>query len=79
MPPGTAETKHYHQRSRQFFFILSGEATMEIGSKQVILHAGDGIEIPPLVAHQLRNDSTTDLHFMVTSMPKSHGDRVVVE
>ncbi|WP_080055914.1 cupin domain-containing protein [Spirosoma aerolatum] len=78
MPPGTAEVKHFHQRSRQFFFVLAGEATMEIGAEQIVLKAGDGVEIPPLVAHQLRNDSTTDLHFTVTSVPKSHGDRVVI-
>ncbi|GAB4033589.1 cupin domain-containing protein [Spirosoma gilvum] len=80
MPPGTSEVKHYHQQARQFFFVLSGEATMEIGTEPYVLKAGDGVEIPPLLAHQMRNDSTTtDLYFTVTSMPKSHGDRVVVD
>jgi mannose-6-phosphate isomerase-like protein (cupin superfamily) len=26
MPPGTAGQRHRHQRSRQFFFVLEGEA-----------------------------------------------------
>ncbi|GAB3711749.1 cupin domain-containing protein [Spirosoma flavus] len=78
MPPGTAEVKHYHQQSRQFFFILAGEATMEIGKELHVLRVHEGVEIPPMVAHQMRNESANDLWFTVTSMPKSHGDRVSV-
>ncbi|GAB4013667.1 cupin domain-containing protein [Spirosoma migulaei] len=79
MPPGTAEVKHYHERSHQFFFVLSGEATLEIGEKTSRLKANEGIEIPPFIAHQMRNDSPNDVIFTVTSTPKSHGDRVIVE
>ncbi|MVM34061.1 cupin domain-containing protein [Spirosoma sp. HMF4905] len=78
MPPGTVEVKHYHQKSHQFFFVLAGEATMEIGQETIHLKANEGIEIPPLVPHQMRNDSSNDVVFTVTSMPKSHGDRIVV-
>ncbi|WP_338868240.1 cupin domain-containing protein [Spirosoma sp. SC4-14] len=78
MLPGTSEIKHYHQQARQFFFVLSGEATMEIGNEKVVLKTHEGIEIPPRVAHQMRNDSAADVLFIVTSTPKSHGDRIVV-
>ncbi|UFH52871.1 cupin domain-containing protein [Spirosoma sp. KNUC1025] len=78
MPSGTAEVKHYHHHARQFFFVLSGEASMEIDGKTVILKPNQGVEIPPLVAHQMRNDSDGELVFTVTSTPKSHGDRIVV-
>ena len=79
MPPGTSEVKHYHQKARQFFYILAGEATMEIDRETFQLKANEGVEIPPFVAHQMRNDSSNDLIFTVTSVPKSHGDRVVVD
>lgn len=79
MPPGTAEVKHYHEKSHQFFFVLSGEATLEIGEKTSRLKAHEGIEIPPFVPHQIRNDTLDDVIFTVTSMPKSHGDRVIIE
>ena len=79
MPPGTAEVKHYHQKSRQFFFILSGVASIEIQDKKYSLHPSDGIEIPPLIPHKMINDSTEELNFIVVSQPKSHGDRIVVE
>lgn len=79
MPPGTAEVNHYHQQARQFFFVLAGQATLVFPHQTVILNAHEGIDVPPGVAHQLRNDSPDDLIFTVTSMPNSHGDRVVVD
>ena len=30
VPPGCSEVQHYHERSEQFFFILSGIATLNI-------------------------------------------------
>jgi mannose-6-phosphate isomerase-like protein (cupin superfamily) len=36
MPPGACEVRHYHNRSRQFFFVLSGTATLEINGEQDI-------------------------------------------
>ena len=79
MPPGTSEVKHYHERSRQFFFILSGKASMEVQGKKYILLPADGIEIPPLTPHRITNDSSDELNFIVVSQPKSHGDRITIE
>lgn len=33
MPANTSEVKHYHQTAWQFFFVLSGTATKEIGDR----------------------------------------------
>ena len=79
VPPGAFETKHLHQKARQFFYILSGEATIVLADRKVRLLAGHGFEIPPGVAHQFRNDSEGDVDFLVVSSPKSHGDRENVE
>jgi mannose-6-phosphate isomerase-like protein (cupin superfamily) len=79
MPPGTSEVKHYHEKSRQFFYILSGVASIEIQDKTYILHPLDGIEIPPLIPHQMQNNSSGELSFIVVSQPKSHGDRIAIK
>lgn len=76
VPPGRSEVRHYHNLSRQFFYILEGTGTMTIGEETVSLHKGEGIEIPPQVPHQFRNESEEDVVFLVVSTPKSHGDRV---
>jgi mannose-6-phosphate isomerase-like protein (cupin superfamily) len=77
MPPGTSEVRHYHQRAQQFFFILSGAASMEIEGETIRLSAGEGVHILPGRRHQIRNDSGDPVRFIVVSQPHSHGDRVV--
>jgi mannose-6-phosphate isomerase-like protein (cupin superfamily) len=37
MLPNTREIRHYHQKLRQFFFVLSSTATIEIDGQRVIL------------------------------------------
>jgi mannose-6-phosphate isomerase-like protein (cupin superfamily) len=77
MPPGTAEARHYHAAARQFFFVLSGTATMELEGNLLTLHPQQGIEVPPGMPHQMRNDSDADVEFLVVSQPPSHGDRII--
>lgn len=76
MPANTAEVCHYHLQAQQFFFVLSGTATMEIDGKRIILQANEGIEVPALQSHQMRNDSHEDVEFLVISQPNSRGDRI---
>ena len=78
VPPGENEQRHFHVHSRQFFYILTGEAVIEVDGEKQILQAQQGIEIPPGVVHQFSNESNFDVTFLVISMPKSHGDRVSV-
>jgi mannose-6-phosphate isomerase-like protein (cupin superfamily) len=75
MPAGTAEVRHFHHRAQQFFYILAGQAVMELDGRPMALTAGEGIWIPAGTAHQMRNDSGDEVHFLVVSHPPSHGDR----
>ena len=79
VPAGESEARHFHNISRQFFYILSGTATMQVGNDALVLNQGEGVEIPPGVEHQFQNKSDEDVSFLVVSFPKSHGDRVNVE
>ena len=76
MPPNTAEQRHYHQHSHQFFYVLDGELTMELEGEHIILRASEGLEISPGQSHQALNQSQADTRFLVTSQPPSHGDRI---
>jgi mannose-6-phosphate isomerase-like protein (cupin superfamily) len=78
MPPGASEVPHYHQRARQFFFVLEGELTIEIGSEKFTLRSEEGIEVAPTLSHQVFNRSSQDVRFLVISQPASHGDRQVI-
>ncbi len=78
MPPHMAEDMHYHCKSRQFFYILSGQAQMRFKDRAETLNVGEGIEIDPGEAHQMCNASDNETEFLVISMPKAHGDRVTL-
>ena len=76
MPAGTAEKKHRHAKSRQFFYVLSGIAIMVYDGVTTTLNPRDGLEIAPGVAHQISNRENIPLEIIVTSQPPSHEDRV---
>jgi len=75
MPPKTQEIRHYHAQSRQFFFVLSGTLRMELEGEVHSLSAHEGLEIPPQAKHQARNESDSDVEFLVISHPTTRGDR----
>lgn len=76
VPPGCSEQRHWHRHAEQFFFVLAGQATLEVAGVVHLLVAHQGIQVPAGVSHQLFNISGADLVFTVTSTPPSHGDRV---
>ena len=76
VPAGGAETMHYHETARQFFYILDGEGAMTVEDRVVSLKKGKGMEIAPRVRHQFKNLSDTDVHFLVISIPSTRGDRI---
>lgn len=78
MPPGASEVRHFHRTARQFFFILSGKANMDIDGRVETLAAHQGIEIAPGVPHLIRNDFAQDVEFLVISQPPTSNDRVVM-
>lgn len=75
MPPGAKEQRHFHVWSRQFFYVIAGELTMELAGRAHSLTAGYGLEIAPGEPHQALNHSAQDVRFLVISQPPSHGDR----
>lgn len=76
MLPNTAEKPHYHARAEQFFYVLSGVATMELDGEMFAIHPQQGIHVRAGVPHRISNRHRYELVFTVTSTPPSHDDRV---
>ncbi|MCC5604846.1 cupin domain-containing protein [Nostoc favosum] len=65
MPAGSFEVRTLspamsttgYSASHQFFFILSGKATLEINGSRQVLSQHEGVEVPPNVPHQMLNES----------------------
>ncbi|MBI4326021.1 MAG: cupin domain-containing protein [Chloroflexi bacterium] len=77
MPPQASEVAHYHSRSRQFFYVLSGTLSILVEGKLHVLGPEHGLEIAPKAVHRVFNDMDSDVRFIVISTPPSHGDRIV--
>ncbi|MBI4913047.1 MAG: cupin domain-containing protein [Acidobacteria bacterium] len=75
VPPGAGERRHFHGSARQFFYVLSGRAVMEVEGQEHLLQMGDCIHVPPGANHQFRNPFGEPVDFLVVSQPSSHGDR----
>lgn len=76
MQPGTCETLHFHQRSQQFFYVLAGEASMEIADDTLQLRKSEGVLVEAGARHRICNHGTEPLRFVVTSQPAVGHDRV---
>lgn len=75
MPPDTREVRHFHSKSRQFFYVLSGQLQIELEGANYLISTAEGIEVPPLARHQVMNVSDRDARFLVCSSPTTRGDR----
>jgi mannose-6-phosphate isomerase-like protein (cupin superfamily) len=79
MLPGTSEKKHFHVISRQFFFVLEGNASIETEEEIINLQKHEGIEIPPGTRHRFFNSSLKPVEFLVISVPSTLNDRTDVD
>ncbi len=79
MPPGTNEVLHFHHKADQFFYVLSGEAQMELEGQAITIKARSGIFIAHGTRHRIRNVSGEDVQLLVISQPTTIGDREELE
>ena len=78
MPPGTAEQRHVHSHTMQFFYVLAGELIIELDGEEHRLSRCTGLTVSAQSPHQVFNRGSVDARFLVISQPPSHGDRVAV-
>jgi mannose-6-phosphate isomerase-like protein (cupin superfamily) len=70
IPEGGGSELHFHEKSRQFFFILEGEADVKVEDCCYKLKKHEGIEVLPGKKHQISNRGTQKLLFLLISSPK---------
>ncbi|MBX9977532.1 MAG: cupin domain-containing protein, partial [Alphaproteobacteria bacterium] len=79
IPPGASETKHYHDKTEQVFYVLKGRLTIEINEINHMLEENECITVMPCTPHKVFNQSNAAVHFLVISCPNSHEDRINVD
>ena len=79
MPPGTSELLHVHAGVTQLYFVLDGEAAVDLDHRSEKLRPGEALIIAPSVPHRIRNPSQRPLEFLVISSSRPRLDRENLE
>ncbi|MFC3799646.1 cupin domain-containing protein [Cohnella sp. GCM10012308] len=69
LPPGSAIGLHQHRGNEEFYLILKGSGSMQIGDSRFAVKAGDLILNPDGSTHGLRNCGSDDIHLFVVQVP----------
>ena len=65
MPSNTAEKRHYHHHTEQFFYCLEGELWIEVSGNSHHLKANDGLADPSGIPDQVTNKFHADTQVLV--------------
>lgn len=80
LAPGQSTTAHFHRKSEEIYYILTGEGRMRLGDEMRQVGPGDAIAIPPGMVHQLTNLGGDVLKLLCCCAPGyEHEDTVLVE
>ena len=56
LPPGKILGLHHHDGDEEFYYVVSGRATVTVGDMMIDATPGTGIYIPESVKHSIEND-----------------------
>jgi mannose-6-phosphate isomerase-like protein (cupin superfamily) len=69
IPPGRGSRKHFHPVAEESYYILAGEAHLELEGETATLTAGDSIVILSKQVHQVTNRGDKDLVLLAVCVP----------
>jgi mannose-6-phosphate isomerase-like protein (cupin superfamily) len=78
--PGQTTALHYHYRSEEIYYLLSGSGRLRVGEEWREVGPGDAVAIPAGEVHQITNLGATELVFLCCCAPGyEHDDTVIVD
>jgi mannose-6-phosphate isomerase-like protein (cupin superfamily) len=54
LAPGQATQRHYHAQTEEIYYLVEGDAEIDLDGEQRTVGIGDAVLIPPGVWHQIR-------------------------
>jgi mannose-6-phosphate isomerase-like protein (cupin superfamily) len=69
LPPGASTTAHRHHRTEEIYYILEGQAEMDVAGEKRHVGPGDAIAILPGQRHQITNTGRGVLTFLCCCAP----------
>jgi|LakMenE18May11ns_1017448.scaffolds.fasta_scaffold9920607_2 mannose-6-phosphate isomerase-like protein (cupin superfamily) len=78
--PGIRTQAHFHPKTEEIYYVLSGVGLMHLGNESREVGPGDAIAIPPGTVHWIQNPGALPLVFLCACSPAyEHEDTVMVE
>jgi mannose-6-phosphate isomerase-like protein (cupin superfamily) len=75
--PHKSSLRHFHRRTEESYYVIAGEALVEIGDEQATLRAGQIVLIPTMQPHKVYNRGHDDLVLLVACAPAWEASDVV--
>lgn len=73
IPPGASCGQHLHASTEEIYYILSGDAVVEMNGELMHAHAGDLVVTPIGATHSIVNQGSEEMCFFVTEVyPGDH-------
>ena len=80
LAPGQQTAPHYHPRTEEIYYILTGEGRMQIGTEAKRVGPGDAVAIPAGQTHTILNTGSETLVFLCCCAPGyENSDTVMVD
>lgn len=78
LPVGGQTTPHFHPRTEEIYYILSGNGAIRVGGETCPVGPGDAIAIAPGAEHQITNTGGEILKFLCCCAPGYENDDTVL-
>ncbi len=78
LPPGASTAPHYHPRTEEIYYILTGTGRMQIGEEVRDVGPGDAIAILPGQVHTITNTGQGVLKLLCCCAPAYEDDDTVL-
>ncbi len=69
LQPGQAQKPHSHQGADKIYYVLDGDATIQVGAEEQTLGPGKIVLAPSGIVHGVRNASKENLCLLVFMAP----------
>lgn len=77
--PGETMAPHFHRTYRELVIVMSGEITLEIDGRTLILRPGEKCVMEIDSVHAVRNDGLVDADLTYVKVPFNADDTIPVE
>jgi mannose-6-phosphate isomerase-like protein (cupin superfamily) len=78
VPPGGETAEHYHPRTEELYYFVSGAGTMRLGEEEAEVVQGDCVVIPPGIPHKLWNRGELPLVLLCCCAPPYSDDDTIM-